>query len=428
MSEVSSVVRLPTHSTAEDDLRQPGWPSLSDTAQYGLPGRFIHALQPHTEADQVAILVQFLAAFGNCIGRGPHFRAEADKHRTNLFVVLVGETSKARKGSSWGHIRRLFQSVDPDWADKRTAEGLSSGEGLIWQVRDPIRTIDQGKKVSDPGISDKRLLLVESEYAGVLKVMTRRGNTLSPTIRRAWDQGNLESLTKNSPARASGAHISIVGHITSHELRRHLTETEAASGFANRHLFCCVRRSKCLPDGGQWSESLAEPFVEELSNMVAFCGALGDFELKRDEEARTCWHEVYPELSEGRLGMAGAIAARAEAQAMRIAVLYALLDGSVVITKDHLLAGLALWQYCEDSVNYVFGSAHGDPTCDTITEALEESGELTRTAIRDLFARHTKKADIDRALRVLSDLGIAQKDSRPTGGRPTEVWRLMGGN
>ena len=71
----------------------------------------------------------------------------------------------------------------------------------------------------------------------MLKVMTREGNTLSPVIRSAWDSGDLRSLTKNSPARATGAHVSIIGHITKDELRRLLTETESANGFANRFLF-----------------------------------------------------------------------------------------------------------------------------------------------------------------------------------------------
>jgi hypothetical protein len=84
----------------------------------------------------------------------------------------------------------------------------------------------------------------------VLKVMTREGNTLSPVIRNAWDSGDLRSMTKNSEAQATGAHISINGHITKDDLRRLLTATESANGFAKRFLFAAVRRSKVLPEGG----------------------------------------------------------------------------------------------------------------------------------------------------------------------------------
>ena len=73
--------------------------------------------------------------------------------------------------------------------------------------------------VIDDGVLDKRLFVIESEFANVLKVMAREGNTLSPVLRRAWDTGDLRTLTKNSPARATGAHISIIGHITRQENR-----------------------------------------------------------------------------------------------------------------------------------------------------------------------------------------------------------------
>ena len=49
---------------------------------------------------------------GNAIDRKPYFRVEADRHYLNLFTVLVGETSKARKGTSWGRVRWLLEQVD----------------------------------------------------------------------------------------------------------------------------------------------------------------------------------------------------------------------------------------------------------------------------------------------------------------------------
>jgi hypothetical protein len=84
-------------------------------------------------------------------------------------------------------------------------------------------------EIADAGIDDKRLSAMEGEFANVLKVMSREGNTLSPVIRSAWDSGNLRSMTKNSEARATDAHISITGHITRDELRRLLTETESVN-------------------------------------------------------------------------------------------------------------------------------------------------------------------------------------------------------
>ena len=49
---------------------------------------------------------QLLAAFGDLLGRGPHCVVDATRHGLNLFVVLVGDSSKARKGTSWSQTGR----------------------------------------------------------------------------------------------------------------------------------------------------------------------------------------------------------------------------------------------------------------------------------------------------------------------------------
>jgi hypothetical protein len=64
-------------------------------------------------------------------------------------------------------------------------------------------------------------MVIEPEFAGVLKTIRREGNTLSPVIRQVWDDGPLQTLTKNSPMRVTESHISIIGHITMVELLRH---------------------------------------------------------------------------------------------------------------------------------------------------------------------------------------------------------------
>src|SRR5262249_22947897 len=145
-------------------------------------------------------------------------------------------------------------------------------------------------------------------------------NTLSGIIRQAWDSGDLATLTKNSPIRATGAHVSIVGHITEEEVRRYLTETERANGFANRFLWLLVRRSKALPEAEPTPEATLAPLVAELSRAVAFARGVGP--VVRDAEARAVWHEVYPRLSDDRPGMVGAVLNRAEAHVLRLSVLY----------------------------------------------------------------------------------------------------------
>jgi len=407
----------------------PGWPEALDRqAFHGIAGEIVSAIEPHTEADPAALLIQLLVGFGNLVGRGPHTAVEADRHGVNLFVALVGKSAKGRKGTSWSQVRRVLEAVDEEWARRRILSGLSSGEGLIWSVRDQIekqqpvkangRVVEYQAVVEDPGISDKRLLALEPELASVLRVMGRDGSTLSALIRQAWDTGDLRVLTKNSPAVATGAHISIVGHVTHDELLRELNSTEAANGFANRFLWVCSKRSKQLPEGGKIQEVDFGPLVRRLSHIAESARSAG--RVDRDEEAREIWHKVYGELSEGKPGLFGSVTGRAEAQVLRLSLLYALLDGAGVIGPDHLLAALAVWEYAEASARYIFGDALGNPMADRILEQLRmEPGGLARTDIRNLFGRHGKGSDIDLAI-ALRNLAKARNSPQ---WHPPRPWR-----
>lgn len=408
------------------------WPAPVDAAAFhGLAGDIVRAIEPRSEADPSALLMQTLVAFGATVGRGPHVRVEGDEHHANLFGVVVGETAKARKGTSWGRVREIFASVR-EWP--QVVEGLSSGEGLKYAVRDAVRSVERNKNsgnavevVTDPGVSDKRLLVTESEFGGVLRQGARAGNTLSATIRAAWDTGSLATLTKNDPVKATGAHVCIIGHITATELRAELTATDTANGFANRFLFVCACRSKMLPfGGGALDESVLRALRERILRAVDHARRLRSVPMSR--QAREVWARVYPKLSEGHLGMFGSITARGEAQCIRLALVYALMDESDEIDEPHLLAALALWERAEESARYIFGDALGDSVADDILRALRGAGApgLTRTAIRDLFKRNQSGERIGAALELLERRGKARSSTQPgEAGRPSELWTAI---
>ncbi len=400
-----------------------GWPAPpSPDAYHGLGGEIVHAIEPHSEADPVAILVQFLVAFGNAAGRTPYFGVESDQHHLNLFALLIGVTSKGRKGIALGHARRVLADAAPDWSAGHIVSGLSSGEGLIWHVRDPVVRRQQGESVlEDEGVNDKRLLVVESEFASVLKVVERDGNVLSPVVRQAWDTGTLRTLTKHAPAVATGAHISIIGHITADELQRRLDRTQVANGFLNRYVLVCVRRSKLLPEGGELDAVDFSALTARTATALAHARQVGG--MHRDDAARDLWRAVYPRLSEGRPGLFGAITSRAEAQVVRLACVYALLDQSTLVREPHLRAALALWDYADRSAAHVFGDTLGDPVADAVMQVLErEPRGLTRTQLSDHFAGHQSKDALDRALGRLDELALVERHAEATGGRPAERW------
>jgi hypothetical protein len=405
-------------------LDSPCWPILAEEALCGLPGDIVEAIEPHTEADPVAVLSSLLAAFGNAIGRGAYFRVGADLHHLKLYIGLVGDTSKGRKGMSWGYVREIMHASDKRWTEERVLHGLSSGEGLIYAVRDRLE--GENKKgetvVLDAGVEDKRLLILEAELAGVLKVMSREGNTLSPVLRQAYDDGTLQSLTKNSPMKATDSHVSLIGHITRAELLRHLTETEAANGFANRFAWLLVKRSKILPFGGEWHTVDSAPLVRRLTSALEFGSA--PVLVTWGDSARDIWRDVYGPLSEGKPGLFGAVVGRAEAQVLRLAALYAVTDESHEIEREHLLAALALWDYSEQSARYIFGDATGDPVADQIYNALRAAGKdgMTRTEISNLFGRNMSSERIAQALSLLLGARRVRRTTHKTGGRLAERW------
>lgn len=388
---------------------------LTDDAFQGLAGEIVRKIEPHSEADPAAILTQFLGAFGNAVGRGPGFRVEASRHHCNLFVGIVGETATARKGSSFGQALHLIKQADPDWST-RIKSGASSGEGLIWEVRDPS---DAGQE-PDPGVADKRLLVVETELASPLERMAGVGNTLSAVLRQAWDGEKLDTLVKANRATATGAHVSVIGHITAEELRRKLTATEQANGFANRFLWIFARRSKLLPRGGEIESVNWRPLLKRLRAALRESdrGNVG-----MSEVAWQLWDKVYADLSNVPPGMLGATTARAPAQVRRLALIYALLDRKAEVAPDHLRAALAVWRYAADSAALLFGTALGDPTADALLSHLRASSDgLRLKEIHDAFGRHRSADEIDRALQALAERNLVSSKKETTGGRPATRW------
>lgn len=422
---------------ADDDDRQPlgapvqQWPRpLSDAAFIGIGGDAVRMIEPETESDPAALLVQFLAFYGAVAGRCARWQVESTDHHTNLFCAIVGDTSVGRKGTGWDRVRACFTGIDPDFDKDHIRSGLISGEGVVWHVRDPIIESvpqkDKGKVAgfeqmeTDPGIADKRLLVIESEFARVLASVERQGNTLSPTLRDAWDGKPLATMTKNRPTKCMEPHISVVAHITADELQRMLSDTSVANGFLNRFLLVGSRRSKILPFGGRPLD-----FGDiRLRLHLALEFARGADQVELHEEARPLWVDAYTRMTCGGAGMFGAVVARGPAHVMRLAMLYSLLDQTDVIRHRHLAAALEVWRYCSETAAFLFGDSLGDPLADQILAELRAaSGGLTRTAIfRDVFQKHKTAAAISVALSRLAKLGKIRSEVTEGAGRPVERW------
>ncbi len=418
----------PATERDERPLPDPaGWPRLRDEAFYGLPGDVVRALEPHTEADPAGLLVTFLSMFGNASasagGSAPYIWAGGPQ-TAKLFLCLVGDSAKARKGTTQSAVEGIFRSIDVGlgWLS-RIMSGTASGEAIIHQVRDPSEKTDHEGEPIDAGSDDKRLLVVEEEFTRLLRTDRRDSSTVSQVIRLCWDGSPLQLMAKHVGERAEVHFVTYIGHTTRDDLRANLKGADVYNGFANRFLWIAVRRQKLLPDGGPGLRAAQKRMAKRVSVAINVAGKIGTITMTPD--ADDLWTEMYWELAYDVPPRAvGAFTARAETQILRIATAYAIADGSDKITVDHLRAARAVWDYARASVVYVHGGKTGDDDTDRLLEKIRDAKNgLTKTECSAVFNKHRNKSELDSMIEYLLHDGHIEKESIPTKGRSKDVYR-----
>jgi hypothetical protein len=449
--------------SAEDDGTDdefPQRPVCRDEAFHGPLGKLAKDVESYTEADKTSILTQSLITAGAIVGRGPWFRTGRTYHHANEFLSVVGDTGFARKGTGLDISHdAMTPSIPIDehgnptqgagWTFPQVVKGTGSGEGLIYSVRDPVfksepvrgpspgkgqtgPIIDYEKVMVDEGVEDKRFLLEETEFSRVLKVASREANTLSELLRQMWESGDLRNTVKGSPYRATGAHGAVIAHITSRELHKLLTAVEMSNGFTNRFLWIIAHKTKDLPDGDELDKVDFAPFRKEFTAALNAIQAVkddgSDLRMRRTEEAKIAWRAVYPLLNSPNPNVPSAVQGRGTAHALRLSMIYALVDGTLVIDAPHVLAAFALWEYVEASARHIFGVDEEDPKARRLLDALKRAKDtgLSRDAIsHGVFQGHETRKVIDTIVRQLCEKGRAEIVKEQTGGRPRSVVRIL---
>lgn len=418
-----------TAPESDEPISVVPFPVLHRDAYYGLPGKVVDSVLPYTEAHPAALLAQYLAEFGAHIGRGAHVLIANTPHPALLHVLVIGRTSDGAKGTSAAVIRALFDVAESSDQQASTflreplkrVSGLSSGEGLISLVRD-----DNGKDVNDKaydeGVADKRLLVVEEEYTAVLAVMDRDGNTLAKQLREAWDGRRLQTLTRGNPMVASGAHIVVIGQCTPGELKIKLKEGLLLGGTINRNLLIASRRSSEQPLGGNIPAEVLAEYGTAIAEKIAAGKHHG--QIKFTGDATDLWVEEYSRLVRPRPdGPVAQSLSRARPQVQRVALAYALADGSTSIDEPHLRAALALWRYTEDTADWLFGEEVDSGETEGLLKFIGEAATAGRTRT-DIsvghFSKNKKAAELTAILGELMKAGrIRQVTDRSGPGRPT---------
>lgn len=410
-------------TVAADALNVPPDPRpvLAPEADYGLPGRWWRFVEPYTEGARAAVIAQFYVIAGNVIGRRPFLPVgPGDGHHAAEFVLIVGESGIGAKGDGLKAARLPFARGFPDWDRACVKRASNSSAGLIYMIRDPVWTEDPTtgeRRMTDPGVEDRRACFLLSEYGSLLRTFERQADTSSMTWRDLWDQTRLENNSRGNAGSATDYHVSLIGHGTPTELRKYLRGDEVFSGFANRHLAIWSERSKGIPTPARMCELDLAEFVREL---VAAVEAAQRVEvMERDADADALWTHLYADLLNVPRGFHGALLERGRGHVARVSMIAALLDGARVVRVPHLLAALALWDYSAATWAYLFGDSCGDPKADRMAEKiLAAGGEILHSELHEQLGRNWVGGDYAHAARVLTEAGRLRVEDRSSAGRP----------
>jgi hypothetical protein len=386
---------------------------------YGFAGQFAEAVGPQVEGAVEPVVACMLMCFGSAVGGQPHVAVGGSRHAGNLFAVLVAP-SGVGKSEPWKVCSTLMGYADADWLRDAVSYGLGSGEGLVERL--------QGE--------ERRCLAREAEFGALLTRCRREGSTTSQTICQGFD-GDTLCVDNRKPAnlRAEDAHVSIWGNITTEELHKRITTSlEAVNGFGNRFLWLAQRQVRFLSRGGDLRclERLAGSLREAIQR------ARRDVrELTWSAEGGAIWDAAYRPLceSQARHWSLG----RARVHALRLTLLYALLDGSDVIMPEHVRAGLSAWTWCERSAGMLFafgpdgrpprrldgGEPVDEPTEDPphvrlLALARSRPDGITKTDGLNLFHRNRKTADVGADFDILTSAGF--------GSWQGNRWHAVGGS
>ena len=379
---------------------------------YGLVGDVAQAGSSNTEANPFAIAAAMLAYLGAAVGRGPFMPIGDDWNHARLFMVHVGRSSRGRKGTAKKLIYRINNAVktlDEYLVPQVHRGGLSTREGLALMIHDGYKD----GKTEVPAIEDKRLLVVESEFANILHQSKRDGNTLSAALRDAWDGTSIRPAVKTCRVWATDPHIGIIGDVTPSELRELMHARELTNGFANRFIFFWAEGDKVLPFPQYTPKDVVDALADRVAQVLRFAGA--DRHVDKDVmrmEFSTDAASLYARLYRGELRdrsagehITGLLDRRAPVL-LRLAMLFALTDQTRVIAVNHINAAMAWVRYWVDSVKFIFQSAVDEAGAAATTDMaqrivtyLAAHGQATRTELtKGCFGGHLSKARLDKAL------------------------------
>ena len=395
-------------------------PELGSEARHGLVGDVAELFEVDSEIDGAAVIVQLLAIVGAMVGRTNYFPVGVDRHYPNLFVAVVGPPGTGTKGMSLRAALDVARRADPAFVAERVTGGIRSREALIDFVR--------GEEMVDKAVvarsADDQRAVVTTDMSDLFGAARRGTTNVTEALCDAWDGTTLHSTARTPPVRSGEACVSVIAHATPGGARDHVSGDGAR--LASRFLFAWSQRQREVP--------LPREIPHEQLQAVAAALAAAA-QRARDHgcswvlspSAAQLWNDVYGDLSNPTGGLQQVLAARTPAIALRVAMVYAILDPGTdelgVVQTAHLSAALALCGYSAAAVEYLVGDAQGEQLTDRLLAAVRAAGP-SGLSVTDQFRAlggHLHKDQLDPAREVLEARHLIVTGHRGTGSTKTRV-------
>jgi putative DNA primase/helicase len=404
-------------------------PEQAETMLYGTVGLFAKAAADGKGLDPIAAALACLTWLGTEVSPRIVLQIADSYHPARIFGVHVGRSSRGAKGDSSQLLKKVIRRISKQHSELLGAfhsGGLSTREGLALQLHDGFT---QGEQET-PAVTDKRLFVIESEFANIMAQTKRDGNTLSTALRDAFDYPcKIDPMTKTNRISSTNPHIGILGNITPYELASKLSKNEISNGVINRFMLIYSERMANVPFPPATDNGLVDMLANEFASVIHWAkGSYGDssFDLydsqvvaTLDNHAKAFWVIVFDELSNPYGGeFIAAATDRRRVFALRLALLFAITDKSLVIQEHHIRAGVEWARFSARTAAYVLGGA-GSGDVETVdktqldklmTFLKSKKGFVSRTDISaDCFKRHISKTKLDGLLQLAIDSQLIER-------------------
>lgn len=409
-ARLDRALRKPKHDAARPK-------AMREEAFHGLAGKIVRLLEPYLEVDKAAILANVLACTGVLFERNSYFKVASDSHYPIDYFLIVGDTAKARKGTTTNAALEMADRVSPKFKS-RVLYSLSTGEGLINAVSNKSEEQQEVASAKYPAA-----FVNLGELAGLLAVMERDNNTLSSVLRDAWDGKPMQVNTRHLRLCVENVSLGIIANVTRSDLVK-VKAVDIGNGFINRFMFIWSERGKLLPEGANIDALFKSEawllVAKELREAIDASEKLG--EVVRTKETEQMWKPMYFDFNKGGDSVVDKLVARNDAHTLRLSLLYALLDKSPVIMPEHLKAASAVWDYSERSLRYIFSAP--DTDSQKILDALED-GPLTGGEIRvRVFRGNRDAAYVDDKLAALDQARKVRRIEKEFKAGRKQAWAL----